>query len=257
MQALLHFVKVRALHRKNIQNRGLGPSSPSHAFLTSDLKLEKITQILDVLLTSQEEEKEGGGEGRVVNCVSEEQRVDMLKDTVVINEKSHALSARIELIDRRLTAVCDDIILASTPASTVLLTPTHDTTILVSHSCPPLPLINRINNENSILFLNKSMNDILDFNEENNDNKNDDKSKSNQQIMKSKIKKEEKNILKNVLLNVPIQRPTLLSLLETTNYFNAEKDFLESNKQWNQLQLQLDTPSGVRKFFIRMRYVHD
>lgn len=251
---------MRALHRIKIQNRVLGPSSPSDAFLTFDLKLEKITQTLDVLLNSQEEEKEGGGKnggGGLVNCVSEEQRVDILRNTVSTNEKSRVLSARIELIDRRLTAVCDGIILASTPASTVLFTPTHDTTIPLPHSCPPLPVINRINNESSILFLNKSMNNILDYNEENDDTKNKRRSKSSQQIMKSTIKKEEKFIPKNVLLDVPIQRPTFLSLLETTNYFDAEKDFLESNKQWSKLQLQLGTPSGTRKFFIRMRYLHD
>ena len=252
LQALLHFVKVRALHRLKIQNRGLGPSSPLHAFLTSDLKLEKIAQTLNLLVDCQIE-KEGWGEGGG-DCVTEERRVDTLRNTIISSEKSRALSARMDLIDRRLTAVCDVIIQASTPVSTstVLLTPTHDTTIPISHSCPPLPLINRINDEYSILFLNKSMNNILDYNEENDD----DKSKSNQQGMKLKIKKEKKNITKNVLLNVPIQRPTLLSFLETTNYSDAEKDFLESNKQWSQLQLQLGTPSGMKKFFIRMRYSH-
>lgn len=244
---------MRALHHIKIQNRGQGPSSQSHAFLIFDLKLEKITQTLDVLLNSQEEERGRGKGGGKENCATEKRRVDALRCTIVQNEKSRALSAQIELIDRRLTAICDSILQASTPVSTVLHTPTHDTAIPTSNSCPPLPLINRINDENSILFLNKSMNNILDYNEENYDNK----SKSNQQIMKSKIKREERNIPKNVLLNVPIQRLTLLSFLETKNYFDAEKDFLESNKQWSQLQLQLGTPSEVKMFFIRMRYFHD
>ena len=113
---------------------------------------------------------------------------------------------------------------------------------LVCHSCPSFPTI-RIQDENSVPFLNKSMNNILDFNEQGNE------------LMKmlTKTEMERSNNSESLPSNATKQRPTLSSLLESSEYLHAKKIVLESKEQWGKLQLQLGTPRGVKMFFLRMR----
>jgi hypothetical protein len=190
-------------------------------------------QTLDVLLLSER--------GVAVQCVSEGRRADRGREAVLWGSRSVAIKERLVLINQRLTDLYDDIIQAPEPPSTPTRTPTSDVTPFVCHSCPSFPTI-RINDENSILFLNKSMDNILDFNYEN-------------QVMKMLTKTERvgSNDSESLPSNVTKQRPTLSSLIESSEYLHAKKVVLESKEQWGQLQLQLGTPRGVKKFFLRIR----
>jgi small-conductance mechanosensitive channel len=181
-----------------------------------------------------------------VQCVSEGRRADREREAVLWGSRSIAIKERIVLINQRLTDLHDDITQAPEPPSTP--PSTSDVTPLVCHSCPSFPTI-RINDENSIPSLNKSMNNILDYNEQDNRYKYED------QVLKMQTKTERLGSKNSESLpsNVTKQRPTLSSLLESSEHLHAKKLVLESKEQWGQLQLQLGTPRGVKKFFLRMR----
>ena len=197
-------------------------------------------QTLDVLLSSER--------GVAVGHGSEERRVDIQREAFLWGSRSQAIRERLELVNGRLADLHDDIIVASASPSTPTRAPTSDSMLLVCHSCPSFPTI-RINDENSNSFLNKSMNNILDYNEQEN------RYKYENEVMKMEIKalRVGSSNSESLPSNVPKQRPTLSSLLESSDYLNAKKLVLESKEQWGQLQLQLGTPKGVKKFFLRMR----
>jgi hypothetical protein len=197
-------------------------------------------QTLDVLLSCER--------GVAVQCVSEKRRADREREAVLWGSRSQAIKERLVLINQRLTDLCDDITQAPERPSTPARAPTSDVTPFVCHSCPSFPTI-RSNDENSTPFLNKSTNNILDCNEQEN------RYKYENQVMKlqTKTEREGSNNSESLPSNAPKQRPTLSSLLESSEHLHAKKLVLESKEQWGQLQLQLGTPRGVKKFFLRMR----
>lgn len=191
-------------------------------------------QTFDVLLSTQR--------GVAVQCVSEGRRADREREAVLWGSRSIAIKERLVLINQRLTELHDDIIQAPEPPATPKRAITSDVTPLVCHSCPSFPTI-RIHDEYSVPFLNKSMNNIIDFNEPEN------------QLMKmlTKTEMEGSNNSESLPSNATKQRPTLSTLLESSEYVHAKKLALESKEQWGKLQLQLGTSKGVKKFFLRMR----
>lgn len=197
-------------------------------------------QTLDVLLSAQR--------GVAVQCVSEGRRADREREAVLWGSRSISIKERVELINQRLTDLYDDITQAPEPPSTPARAPTSDVTPFVCHSCPSFPTI-PIHDENSIPSLNKSMNNILDYNEQENRYKYENQKTK----METKTVGAGSNNSESLPSNVPKQRPTLSSLLESSEYLHAERIVLESQEQWGQLQLQLGTPRGVKKFFLRIR----